>query len=138
MFLTPCCKKSVDLRKRNIFFMYVYVYICMFVCICVHVQVLWTYIHTYIHIIHTYYLLALTLTPTQILFLQPETTATFGSIHRLCQSNWLELVGEREIPVVSCFRVFLHVCMYVRCVYVCLNIKYMFRPCCTNKIFPGS
>ncbi len=32
--------------------------------------------------------LTLTLTLTLILFLQPETTATFGSIHRLCHSNY--------------------------------------------------
>ena len=32
--------------------------------------------------------LTLTLTLTLILFLQPETTATFGSIHRLCHTNY--------------------------------------------------
>jgi hypothetical protein len=32
--------------------------------------------------------LTLTLTLTLILLLQPETTATFGSIHRLCHSNY--------------------------------------------------
>jgi hypothetical protein len=39
------------------------------------------------------------LTLTLILFLQPETTATFGSIHRLCHSNY-------DLSTPTCIRSF--------------------------------
>jgi hypothetical protein len=73
---------------------------CVWVCVRerTHYEA-WNYIHMYAHICKSNFTwghaackerlrFTLTLTLTLIFFLQPETTAIFGGIHKLCHSNY--------------------------------------------------
>jgi hypothetical protein len=83
-----------------------------------------TYIHAYIYIhIHTY-IHTHTFTLTQILFLQPETTAIFGSIHRLCHMYAHHAVLIIRMCVCVCVCVCFKVCNAHMCIYVCHSAKF--------------
>ena len=119
---------------------YIYIYIYMRVCVCMCVCVyacMSVWAAELGHMISHF--ITLTLTLTLILLHQPETTTTFGSIHRLCHSNYdlstPTLIRSSDLAIKTpskCVSAWcLHTSLYTMhtcvCTYVCMRVWILHR-----------